>query len=59
MWRLFLHLQKHKFDGMVLEVWSQLGGRFNRCLFLHNSSRFLNQMPMECPVNRVLSTMLQ
>ncbi|CAI8020803.1 Chitinase domain-containing protein 1 [Geodia barretti] len=23
------NLQKHKFDGMVLEVWSQLGGRFN------------------------------
>jgi chitinase domain-containing protein 1 len=40
------NLQKHKFDGMVLEVWSQLGGRFNRCLFLHNHSRFLNQMPI-------------
>ena len=23
--------QKHKFDGMVLEVWSQLGGHYKRC----------------------------
>ena len=29
-----LHLQTHGFDGMVLEVWSQLGGRFNRHFYM-------------------------
>ena len=26
----FVFSQKHKFDGMVLEVWSQLGGHYKR-----------------------------
>ena len=31
--------QKHKFDGMVLEVWSQLGGHFNRYMYTHTLPR--------------------
>ena len=30
LYMLAAFLQKHKFDGMVLEVWSQLGGHYKR-----------------------------